>query len=130
MGVAWTRPLCTLLAALLLCLSASSCTSVSVERETLTSGTFSSRAWAFTFFGNDIPRPALMIARSNAADIQRPDLRIESEWVVPDLRWVDWLLDFVGFRYARVSGTWGLPEGSLDGGATTPASATSADATR
>lgn len=97
----------------------SGCTSVKVERDTLTSGTFRSSAWAFTLLGEDIPRPALMIARSNAADIQRPDLQIETEWVAPDLRWFDWLLDILGFRYAKVTGTWGLPEGSLEAGTPT-----------
>ena len=100
--------------ALTLGLSLGGCTSVEVERDTLTTGTFTSSAWAFTLIGEDIPRPALMIARANAADIQRPNLQIQKEWVAPDLHWFDWLLDILGFRYAKVTGTWGLPNAGLE----------------
>ena len=93
--------------AALLGILAAGCTGVSVQRDSPNSGTFSSTAWNFTILSMDLPRPALMIARSNAADIQRPDMRIENEWLAPDLGWFDWLLDIIGFRYAKVSGTWG-----------------------
>ncbi|MFT5290047.1 MAG: hypothetical protein ACI8QS_001069 [Planctomycetota bacterium] len=106
----WTRGFGVLsLVCLLLCI-VPGCTSVNVERDSLTTGTYTSRAWSFTLLNQDIPRPALMIARSNAADIQRPDMRITEEWVAPNLLWFDWIADIIGFRVAKVSGTWGLPE--------------------
>ena len=86
-----------------------SCASVDFDRTTSTSGTFRSRAMAFTLLSNDFPAPALSTARANAMDANRSNLRIEEQFVVPYLGWFDWLLDLVCIRYASVRGTWGHP---------------------
>lgn len=83
------------------------CASVSFERDTPTSGTFESTAWAFTIMGFDFPSTALGIARGNASDGGHPNLVIEDESVQPYLGPIDWLLDILMVRRARVSGTWG-----------------------
>jgi hypothetical protein len=90
-------------------LGLAACASVDFERRTPSSGTFSSSGLAFTFLSMDVPSPALDIARGNAADAQRPNLVVEEELVIPHLGPLDWLLDIVGVRWARVSGTWGFP---------------------
>jgi len=96
--------------ALALALSSASCSSLSFERETRTSGTFRSSGVAVTLLSWDLPNSALNIARENAADARVANLRIERTRVFPDLGPVDWLLDIVGVRYARISGTWGSAE--------------------
>jgi hypothetical protein len=86
-----------------------SCADLSFERKTETSGTFTSTGWALTLFAVDIPKGALQIARENASDANLANTVVEEVKVVPYLgRWFDWLLDIVGIRYARVSGTWGF----------------------
>lgn len=85
------------------------CASVQFERETPTSGTFESTAWAFTILGFDFPSTALGMARGNASDSGHPDLVIEEESVLPTLGPLDWLLDLLIVRRAHVSGTWGHP---------------------
>lgn len=86
-----------------------SCASVSFERKTETSGTFKSSGWALTLFAVDIPKGALQIARENASDANLANTVVEEATVVPYLgRWFDWILDIVGIRYARVTGTWGF----------------------
>ena len=90
----------------LLTLSAS-CTSVKFERETATSGTFRSRAAAFTLISFDFPGEALTTAKGNAADSGLPQLVIEEERVFPYLGRLDWILDIISIRWASVSGTWG-----------------------
>ena len=88
---------------------APSCASVSFERDTETSGTFVSTGWAFTIFSIDLPKPALNIARENASDAKRANMVVEKAEVYPHLGWFDWVLDIVGVRRARISGTWGFP---------------------
>lgn len=100
-----TRLLAVLLAASL----CGACASVSFERDTPTSGTFESTAWAFTIIGFDFPSTALGIARGNASDGGHPNLVIEDESVQPYLGPLDWILDLIMVRRARVSGTWGYP---------------------
>ena len=79
------------------------------EKTSETSGTFSSTALAFTFLGNDYPASALSTALANAADSARPNLIVERQFVIPYLWWFDWLFEIISVRYARVSGTWGVP---------------------
>ena len=70
---------------------------------------FSSSAVAFTFLGKDYPAEALRLARANAADSTLPDMIVRKEWVFPYLWRLDFLLDIISVRYARVTGTWGKP---------------------
>ena len=91
-------------AALALC----SCASVEFHRDTQTSGTVVSTGWAFTFFSKDIPSSALNIARENASDARQPNMVVEEATVTPYLGWFDFLLEIIGVRHARVSGTWGF----------------------
>ena len=97
--------------AVLVAVLVSSCASLDFQRTTETSGTFTSSAVAFTILSYDVPAPAQSIARGNAADSGRPELVIEDEVVFPYLWRLDWLLDIISIRYARVSGTWGTPPG-------------------
>jgi hypothetical protein len=92
-----------------LALLASSCASLEFRRETETSGTFTSTGTAVTFLAWDLPKGAVLIARENANDARQPNLEVTSERVFPDLGWFNWLLDIVGVRYARITGTWGFP---------------------
>jgi hypothetical protein len=86
-----------------------SCASLDVDRETATSGTFTSTALSFTLLSFDMPAPALSVARANAADSGRPELIVRHETVFPYLGVFDWILDLISVRYARVTGTWGTP---------------------
>ncbi len=86
-----------------------SCASVEFTRETTSSGTFESTGLAFTILSIDLPKGAMDIARENASDARIPNTEITEATVWPHLGWFDWLLDIVGVRYARVSGTWGFP---------------------
>ncbi len=88
-------------------LSLSSCASVSFDRRTQTSGTFQSSGVAVTVLGWDLPKRALDIARDNASDAGLVNMQVERATVTPYLGWFDWLLDILGVRWARVSGTWG-----------------------
>ncbi len=97
----------TLVAATLI-LVCVSCASLEFTRETQTSGRFKSTGWAFTLFSVDFPKQALDIARENASDARLTNLRVESAKVSPDLGWADWLLDVIGVRRARITGTWGF----------------------
>lgn len=87
---------------------ATSCTSVSFTRESESHGRFQARGWAFTIFAIDIPKRAVDIPRENLSDARQPNMRIEKEVVWPYLGPVDWLLDIISFRFARISGTWGF----------------------
>ena len=89
-------------------LLAPACASVVFERETQTSGTFRSSGLAFTILSIDLPKPAIDIARENAADANLPNLVVEKVLVFPYLGWFDWLLDIIGLRYVRIRGTWGF----------------------
>ncbi len=92
----------------LLALACSGCASVEFTRETQTSGRFRSSAWAFTILSIDIPKQALDIARENASDSRLTNLQVESAKVSPNWGWADWLLDIIGVRRARITGTWGF----------------------
>ncbi len=97
------------LVALALVLSLGSCGSLRIERETETSGRFTATGRAFTLLSIDIPRAALDIARENASDARLTNVKVQKARVTPHLGWADWLLDIIGVRVAKVSGTWGFP---------------------
>ncbi|MCC7014734.1 MAG: hypothetical protein IT454_19385 [Planctomycetes bacterium] len=84
------------------------CASIEITRETATSGRFESTGFAFTLFSIDLPKPALNIARDNASDARLTNMQMSEFYVWPDLGWWDWLLDIIGWRYAKVTGTWGF----------------------
>lgn len=96
-------------------LLASACASLEFERDTQTSGTFTSRGWAFTILSFDIPKTAEQIARENASDANLANMQVTDLFVAPWLGPVDWLLDILGIRYCRIDGTWGFP-GPVDQG--------------
>ena len=83
------------------------CAGVNFDRETETSGTFTSWGVAVTILSSDIPKGAMQIARENASDANLASMEIRRSFVFPYLGPVDWLLDILGIRYARISGTWG-----------------------
>jgi hypothetical protein len=95
-------------AALALCLALGSCSSIHVERTTKTSGTFRSRAWAFTLLSWDMPQTALGRARENAADTRLVNMHVDEVRVTPDWGWWNWLFDIVSVRVATIEGTWGF----------------------
>ncbi len=90
---------------------AGACASLEFKSAKEGGGTFTSTAWAFTFFSIDFPGPALSIARGNAADSGQSELVIRDEWVIPHFGFLDWILDIISVRYARVQGTFGRPTG-------------------
>lgn len=92
----------------LACLALGACASMSFERDTQSSGTFTSSGWSFTLFSVDLPKSALNIARENASDANLPHLVVEEVMVTPDLGPLDFLMEFISFRYARIRGTWGF----------------------
>ncbi len=99
-------------------LTLAGCASIELTRETQSSGSFVSKGFAFTIASIDIPRPALLIARDNAADARLTNMRVTHSSVTPDLGWWDWLLDIIGVRWAKIEGTWGFsgePAGELSG---------------
>jgi hypothetical protein len=96
-------------AALCLSICLASCASVDFEPDSGTSGEFTSSALAFTLLGKDYPSEALRLARGNASDSTLPNLIVRREWVFPYLWRLDFLLDIISIRYARVTGTWGKP---------------------
>lgn len=90
----------------------SSCASMSIKRDTETSGTFSSSGRSFTILSWEIPRAATQIAHENIADTGLPNVqatRVRST----DWGWFDWLLEIISVRSARVSGTWGYRDADL-----------------
>lgn len=104
------RPLAVrLFTGALLAVSLSACASVKFERDTMTSGTFTSTGVAFTFLSIDMPKQAIDIARENVSDARQPNTEITEAGVWPYLGWFDWALDIIGVRWAKVSGTWGFP---------------------
>jgi len=100
------RPLSRWTLVLLLAL-APGCASLKFERTNPQGGTFRSSAWALTFLGQDYPNDALLIARGNAADAERPNMIVKRELMVPKLPRFDWIFDLLMIRYARIEGTWG-----------------------
>lgn len=110
-----SRCTCRLAASAALALLAlSACTSLSIERDTLTSGTFRSRAWSFTILSWDLPQAALDTARENASDTRLLNLQVEEVDVTPDWGWWNWVLDILSVRVATIRGTWGF-SGEQDG---------------
>lgn len=85
-----------------------SCASIDITRDTQSSGTFVSKGFAFTIVSIDVPRPALLIARDNAADARLTNMKVTHSRVTPDLGWWDWLLDIISVRWATIEGTWGF----------------------
>ena len=83
------------------------CAGVSFDRKTETSGTFTSYGVAFTILSSDFPKGALQVARENASDANLANMEVHKSLVIPYLGPFDWLLDILGIRYARISGTWG-----------------------
>ncbi|MCC6407728.1 MAG: hypothetical protein IT453_11215 [Planctomycetes bacterium] len=102
-------PLRGLCASLALVLVLGSCGSLSIQRDTETSGRFESTGWAVTILSIDIPKSSKDIARENASDSRLTNLRIDDNRTTPYLGWFDWLLDIVGVRYTKINGTWGFP---------------------
>ncbi|MCZ6596889.1 MAG: hypothetical protein O7B99_04550 [Planctomycetota bacterium] len=98
----------SMLIGLLGLLGLASCASVKFERRSETSGTFTSSGWSFTVLSHDIPKDALNIARENASDARQPNMVVEETLVIPDFGWLNWMLDIISIRYARISGTWGF----------------------
>jgi hypothetical protein len=84
------------------------CAGVSFERTTETSGTFSSYGVALTILSSDFPKGAMQVARENASDANLANMEVQRSLVFPYLGPLDWLLDILGIRYARISGTWGF----------------------
>lgn len=93
---------------LALVLSLASCANLSFERDTATSGTFTSTGLSVTLVSFDLPKGALLIARENASDANLPNMVVTETTVFPFLWSFDWLLDIVGVRWASVKGTWGI----------------------
>jgi len=106
-GLVRSRPRTALLASLL-ALALWGCTSLEIERSSLTSGTFRSRAWAFTILSWDLPKAALDTARENASDTRLLNMQVEEVNLTPDWGWWSWLLDILSVRVATISGTWGF----------------------
>jgi len=103
------RPPRCAVALLLLCADAASgCSSLSFQRKTETSGTFSSSGWAVTMLAVDIPKSALQIARENASDSNLANMQVEKVLIVPDFGGLNWILDIFSIRFARIEGTWGF----------------------
>lgn len=100
--------MCGGLVCALAALSWTSCANLSFARKTETSGTFVSSGWAVTIFAVDIPKGALQIARENASDANLPNLAVDEVQVIPYFGPLDFLLDIVSVRYARIRGTWGF----------------------
>jgi len=96
-----------LLAAVALVVALSSCAGLRFKRDTETSGTFSSSGTAFTILSIDLPKSALNIARENASDANLANMQVENVFVFPYFGPLDWILDIVSIRYARITGTWG-----------------------
>ena len=89
-----------------------SCASLSVKRDTATSGTFNSSARSFTILSYSIPRQAIQIAHENIADAGLPNTHA-TRVTHTDWGWFDWLLEIISIRSARVKGTWGFNGESL-----------------
>jgi hypothetical protein len=91
-------------------LASSACASMSFSPTDSAQGTFRSSAIAFTFLGRDYPQSAILVARANAADAQLPGLVVTEERIFPYFWKLDFLLDIVSIRWARVRGTYGPAE--------------------
>lgn len=100
------RAPCALLLAFVF--AAAGCSSLSFQRQTETSGTFSSSGWAVTMLSVDLPKSALQIARENASDSNMANMQVERVLVVPDFGGFNWILDIFSIRYERIEGSWGF----------------------
>jgi len=100
------RPLASALLALLLF---GACASLTFDRTTEGAGTFKSSAVSFTLLGMHFPSGAMMSARANASDSTLPNLEVNREVLRPYFGRLDFLLNILSVRYARVEGTWGFP---------------------
>jgi hypothetical protein len=114
------------LGAIVLCVALAACNSIRVDRTTKTSGTFRSRAWAFTILSWDLPQTALGHARENAADTRLVNMQISRVRVTPDWGWWNWIFDIISVRVATIEGTWGFSgeEDSVAAGGTATGSPT------
>ena len=101
-------PRCACALLLTVAIAASGCSSLSFQRKTETSGTFSSSGWAVTLLSVDLPKSALQIARENASDSNMANMQVERVLVVPDFGGFNWILDIFSIRYAKIEGTWGF----------------------
>ncbi|MEM7307370.1 MAG: hypothetical protein AAF682_11900 [Planctomycetota bacterium] len=93
----------------LVAVALSACAAVEFDRDSETSGSFVSTGWSVTVFSHDLPKSALNIARENASDARQPNMVVEDTVVIPHFGPLDFLLDIISVRYARVTGTWGFP---------------------
>jgi len=50
----------------------------------------------------------MLIARENASDANLANMEVDKSSVFPYFGPLDWVLDILGVRYARISGTWGF----------------------
>lgn len=91
----------------------SACATISFERETETSGTFHSEAWAFTVLAWDFPAESIQIARDNVFDAGLSNLIVISVTTSPHWGWWDWMLDVLGARKTVLTGTWGFSGDNL-----------------
>lgn len=107
----FARPLFTLLLALAICSFGTSCRnmwgSLEIRRDTLTSGTFKSTGWNLHLLNWDLPRTAMESARDNIADARLDNVDVQEMVLTPQLGPLDWLLEIIGMRFARIEGTWG-----------------------
>ena len=85
----------------------SSCASMEFEPTDSDQGTFRSSAITFTLLGRDYPQSAILLARANASDSQLANLVVTEERIFPYFWKLDFLLDIISFRWARVRGTYG-----------------------
>lgn len=86
--------------------AAPSCSSLEIQRQTETSGTFDSSARTWVFLGWHMPRPAIQIAHENISDAGLPNVR-ETDVHRTDWGWFNWILEIFSTRTAHVRGTWG-----------------------
>ena len=82
------------------------CSSLEINRDTETSGTFKSSARTWVFLGWHMPRPAIQIAHENISDSGLPNVR-ETEVHRTDWGWFNWIIEIFSTRTAYVKGTWG-----------------------
>lgn len=108
MFIRMSRPLALALVVLPLVLGLGACASISFQRDTQTSGTFESTGMAVTLLSFDLPKGALLIARENVSDSNLENMVVTETTVIPYLGPMDWLLDIIGLRWARVRGTFGV----------------------
>jgi len=104
-----TRHPARLAPALALLLLLASCADLTLSRRSESHGTFEATGLSVTVFSVDLPKRALDIARENVSDARQPNLVVEEVTVIPYLGSLDWILDIVSVRWAKISGTWGFP---------------------